>query len=202
MGYRRMLKSTWWRDQRGITGIETAIILIAFVVVASVFSFAILSTGLLSAEKSGETVLGGLEETGATIAMRGSVIGHATSTGVSGAWLDYVQFQISNASQSGNAVSLASDDVVVTYFDSEQSVNLRTVPLATIKQGWNAVWISGSSPILNPGERAEINRGSSKLEHASWGRHQVYDRDKAECRRRDGRETTIPAEITTATHLQ
>ncbi|MCI0880381.1 MAG: flagellin, partial [Chloroflexi bacterium] len=36
------------RDQRGITGLETAIVLIAFVVVASVFAFAVLSTGLLS----------------------------------------------------------------------------------------------------------------------------------------------------------
>ena len=39
-------------DQRGITGLETAIVLIAFVVVASVFAFAVLSTGLLSSEKS------------------------------------------------------------------------------------------------------------------------------------------------------
>jgi flagellin-like protein len=39
-------------DQRGITGLETAIVLIAFVVVASVFAFAVLNTGLLSSEKS------------------------------------------------------------------------------------------------------------------------------------------------------
>ncbi len=50
-------------NQRGITGLETAIVLIAFVVVASVFAFAVLSTGLISSEKSKETVLGGLEET-------------------------------------------------------------------------------------------------------------------------------------------
>ena len=33
-------------NQKGITGLETAIELIAFVVVASVFAFAVLSTGL------------------------------------------------------------------------------------------------------------------------------------------------------------
>ena len=43
-------------DQRGITGLETAIVLIAFVVVASVFAFAVLTTGLLSSEKAKETV--------------------------------------------------------------------------------------------------------------------------------------------------
>ena len=67
-------------NERGITGLETAIVLIAFVVVASVFAFAVLSTGLLSSEKSKETVLGGLEETQSTIVLRGSVIGHATTS--------------------------------------------------------------------------------------------------------------------------
>ena len=37
-------------EQEGITRLETAIVLIAFVVVASVFAFAVLSTGLLSSE--------------------------------------------------------------------------------------------------------------------------------------------------------
>ena len=69
-----------WADERGITGLETAIVLIAFVVVASVFAFAVLSTGLLSSEKSKETVLGDLAETQATISLRGSVIALANST--------------------------------------------------------------------------------------------------------------------------
>ena len=90
----RANRLTVWRDQRGITGLETAIVLIAFVVVASVFAFAVLSTGLLSSEKSKETVLGGLEETAATITMRGSVIAHT-----SGGNVDYITFQVSNASQ-------------------------------------------------------------------------------------------------------
>jgi hypothetical protein len=45
-----------FRDQTGVTGLETAIILIAFVVVASVFAFTVLSTGIFSAERGKETV--------------------------------------------------------------------------------------------------------------------------------------------------
>ena len=44
-------RDTLDRDQRGVTGLETAIILIAFVVVASVFAFTVLSTGIFSAPK-------------------------------------------------------------------------------------------------------------------------------------------------------
>ncbi len=46
--------------QRGITGLETAIILIAFVVVASVFAFTVLSTGIFASERSKDTVCAGI----------------------------------------------------------------------------------------------------------------------------------------------
>ena len=109
---KRLNMAALQRDQRGITGLETAIVLIAFVVVASVFAFAVLSTGLLSSEKSKETVLGGLEETGSSIAIRGSVIAHQGGDTTD---VDYVTFQVSNASQTGEAVSLNAADTVVTY---------------------------------------------------------------------------------------
>ena len=41
------------RDERGITGLETAIILIAFVVVASVFAYSVLSAGIFSSQPEG-----------------------------------------------------------------------------------------------------------------------------------------------------
>jgi flagellin-like protein len=49
-------------NQRGITGIETAIILIAFVIVASVFAYVVLSAGLFSTQKAKEAIHAGLEE--------------------------------------------------------------------------------------------------------------------------------------------
>ena len=52
----------WLRDERGITGLETAIILIAFVVVATVFAFVVLTTGIFSAERGKETVFAGLQK--------------------------------------------------------------------------------------------------------------------------------------------
>lgn len=60
--------------QRGITGLETAIILIAFVVVASVFAFTVLSTGVFATERSKETIFAGLEQTKSSLRPSGSVI--------------------------------------------------------------------------------------------------------------------------------
>lgn len=60
-------------DQRGVTGLETAIILIAFVVVASVFAFTVLSTGIFSAERGKETIHAGLKEARSSAELKGSV---------------------------------------------------------------------------------------------------------------------------------
>ncbi|MCI0770670.1 MAG: hypothetical protein J4O08_01700 [Chloroflexi bacterium] len=62
------------RSERGVTGLETAIILIAFVVVASVFAFTVLSTGIFSAERGKETVYAALEQARGSIELKGSVI--------------------------------------------------------------------------------------------------------------------------------
>ncbi|HXG41188.1 MAG TPA: archaellin/type IV pilin N-terminal domain-containing protein [Dehalococcoidia bacterium] len=62
------------RRQRGITGLETAIILIAFVIVASVFAFVTLSTGLFSAERSKETIFAGLAKAQSNLELHGAVV--------------------------------------------------------------------------------------------------------------------------------
>ena len=72
----RMHPSRPARAQRGITGLETAIILIAFVVVASVFAFTVLSTGIFASERSKETVFSGIREAQSSLEPRGSVIAY------------------------------------------------------------------------------------------------------------------------------
>jgi len=61
-------------DQSGITGLETAIILIAFVMVASVLAYVVLTAGLYSSQKIKEAVHAGLEEVRSCVELRGSVL--------------------------------------------------------------------------------------------------------------------------------
>lgn len=63
----------FWRDQGGITGLETAIVLIAFVVVSSVFAFSVLTTALYSSDAAKETISVGLEGKRSTLELKGSV---------------------------------------------------------------------------------------------------------------------------------
>jgi flagellin FlaB len=71
---RRLLRRLG-KNQQGITGIETAIILIAFVIVASVFAYVVLSAGLFSTQKAKESIYSGLEEAKSTIELKGDVMG-------------------------------------------------------------------------------------------------------------------------------
>ena len=108
-----------WRDQRGITGLETAIVLIAFVVVSSVFAFAALSTGLFSSSKSGGTIDAALSETRGSMELKGSVILTSSTTGTSGVVSD-IAFQVGSAA-GGETIDLTPGKTIIKYTDSGQS---------------------------------------------------------------------------------
>ena len=147
------------QDQRGITGLETAIVLIAFVVVASVFAFAVLSTGLLNSEKAETTVASGLAEAGVALAVKGPIIAYeSTSTP------DVVErIQVPIVTGTDESVDLSAASLVVTYIDADQATDLaqdNTDPSAEDggnNPGWNTEFRAGDSgPALNIGERADF----------------------------------------------
>jgi len=117
----RKLINRMHKDQRGITGLETAIILIAFVVVAAVFAYTVLSAGMFTTQKAQESVYTALEEVEATLQIKGSVIAMANTTGANGT-IDDITFTVEGAMQ-GLAIDFTepTDNVVViSYLDSTQ----------------------------------------------------------------------------------
>ena len=109
------------KDQKGITGLETAIILIAFVVVAAVFAYTVLSAGIFTTQKAQESVYTGLEEVEATLQIKGAVIATANTTGANGT-VDEITFTVEGAMR-GLAIDFTepTDNVVViSYLDSTQ----------------------------------------------------------------------------------
>lgn len=115
----RRLPVIFRKDQRGITGLETAIVLIAFIVVATEFAFAALSTGLFSADKSKETIYAGLSETRGSMQLKSSVIITASTTGTSGVVSD-ISFHVANAA-GGAPIDLTPGKTLIKYTDQTQS---------------------------------------------------------------------------------
>jgi len=66
------------RSEEAFTGLEAAIVLIAFVVVAAVFSYVVLGAGFFTTQKSQEVVHSGVEAASANIAILGDVYGRGS----------------------------------------------------------------------------------------------------------------------------
>jgi len=69
------------RNKKAISGLETAIVLIAFVIVASAFAYAVLNMGFLATQKSQQVVLGGLQGASAALVVDGPVYGYGVNEG-------------------------------------------------------------------------------------------------------------------------
>ena len=100
---------------------ETAIVLIAFVVVSSVFAFSVLSVGLYSSDKARETISAGLESKRSTIVMKGSVILTASTTGTSGV-VSQISFEVGLAA-GGDHADMTPGTIIIRYSDRNQVRN-------------------------------------------------------------------------------
>jgi flagellin FlaB len=157
------------RGERGITGLETAIILIAFVVVASVFAYTVLSAGIFSSQKGKEAIYSGLQEARASMTLKGSVVAIDTDGDDD---LDQLVFVTSNALE-GEAIDFAAptdttptdgiaDDgssnvVVVSYSDLIQRVddlNWDVTPLGR----------DDGDSLLEPGESFQVTVDLSAMD--------------------------------------
>ena len=143
------------RNQKGITGLETAIILIAFVVVASVFAYTVLSAGIFSAEKGKEAVYSGLDQARSSLTFKGSVVAMGAANE-----LTSVVFTVGNALD-GEAIDLTpsaggNNVTVISYQDKTQRVD---------NIAWTVVQLGNSDGdnLLEPGEKFEITADVAAL---------------------------------------
>jgi flagellin FlaB len=135
----------------GITGLETAIILIAFVIVASVFAFVVLSTGLFSAERGKETVFAGLEKARGNLEVRGALTVSDIDTNGTIDSADEIVFNVALAA-GGFPISLDPtayiNTVVVNWIDAQDRI---------ADTGYTVTWIlEDGDTLLENGELAEI----------------------------------------------
>jgi archaeal flagellin FlaB len=141
------------RDDRGMTGLETAIILIAFVTVAAVFGYAVLSAGLFSAERGKETIYAGLKTAQSNLEVSGSVIAKSTNNTT----VSSILITVKNA--------VAGQPIDMTPCDGTASATNKTVIslgtaaeyLNNVKWTKTAIGAANSNNLLETGEQFEIS---------------------------------------------
>ncbi len=162
-----MLKKIY-RDERGITGLETAIILIAFVVVASVFAYTVLSAGIFSSQKAKEAIYSGLEEVRAALSLKSSIVAEDTdadddidqlvfivAVALEGEAIDFTI--PTDADTDGIADDGSSNVVVISYSDQTQRID-------DIDWSFTALGKDDSDSLLEPGEKFEITVDLSAMD--------------------------------------
>ena len=153
-------------SEYAFTGLEAAIVLIAFVVVAAAFSYVILGAGFFTTQKSQEVVHTGVAQASSTMEITGNVYGVAPgATGQVTDSISLVNFSIALA-PGGTPVDF---DTVTLVFSNESS--LVTLTNATTLQNptgptaantWSIISVQNApqvnpTDLLEPGEQFTIS---------------------------------------------
>jgi flagellin FlaB len=111
--------SKMMRNEDAFTGLEAAIVLIAFIVVAAVFSYVILGAGFFATQKSQEVVHTGVAQTSSTLELSGPVIAQASSTAYLGQVSFYLQLAAGGSPVDMTKVTytVATTEHLVTFVD-------------------------------------------------------------------------------------
>jgi flagellin FlaB len=148
------------KGERGITGLETAIIMIAFVVVAAVFAYTVLSAGIFSTQKGQETIYSGLKEASGAMQIKGGIIAYDDDADDA---VDEIRFVVTN-STAGGAVDLteptdadvngipdagSNHKTVVSYMDEDQR-------FADVHWTQTELGYGDGDDLLEAGEQMEI----------------------------------------------
>ena len=151
--------------EKGITGLETAIILIAFVVVAAVFAYTALSAGLFSTQQAQEAVYSGLKEAQSSLELKGAVTASGNTVGAAGK-VQQISFVVSNV-LGGEEVDFTPPSsflpltgtangtahrVIINYLDSSHEVS-------NLYWTVNQLGTDDGDYLLEPGEKFQITVG-------------------------------------------
>jgi len=156
------------RDKRGFTGLEAAIVLTAFIVVAAVFSYMVLGAGFFSTEKAKEVVHTGVEKATSSADIAGDVIGHGwlyttilgtyNATGSPGNFTDgatledAVDYVYSYISEDIVFSGTTATNVTLNYTNSTGGYNLVNFTISTSNNGtgnWSTISVSNLVDVVN-----------------------------------------------------
>jgi len=144
------------KKNEAFSGLEAAIVLIAFVVVAAVFSYVMLGAGFFATQKSQEVTYSGVKQSTSNLVLDGQLYG-SDSAGAASSVLQMVEFNI-GVPEGGQAQNLKELGFVITSSEDPTPVPLQWATSHTdshvrfYEPDVNEI----DSYILKPGEKAMV----------------------------------------------
>jgi flagellin FlaB len=189
------------RNRRGMTGLETAIILIAFVITAAAFSFVVLNMGFLSAQKTQTVISSGMQEASSSLLFDGDMIAAFDLTATPKV-LDGLTFYL-RLSQGKEPVDMDDGKMIITYSNSRAhgEIYSTTYPNGTLTTGIVKCTqvIGDGDTLVESGERWKVTIDFTATEFATavgaTGVCQAYDPFRLELRPATGSVLSIERNI-------
>ncbi|MEM3731043.1 MAG: archaellin/type IV pilin N-terminal domain-containing protein [Candidatus Bathyarchaeia archaeon] len=117
-----------FKNKRGIVGIEAAIVLIAFIIVAAALSYVVINMGFYTTQKTKETMQSGLDESLSALQLDGLVSGKTNNEGR----IEWIIFPV-KLSVGKEGLDLKKEAIVVSVY----------LPNATLLNIYNGVYMDG-----------------------------------------------------------
>lgn len=156
-----LLTALGLQTRKGLTGLETAIILIAFIIASSAFTFIVLNMGMITSEKSQSVISTSMSETSSSLLLDSDVICTFTnnSGGQDSICLTNAIFYV-RISQGNEPIDMDDSYLVITYTSPrchgsmyETNGTITTVTHVT----------GDSDSTLDPGERFKVSIDLTEL---------------------------------------
>ena len=158
-----------WKDERAFTGLEAAIVLTAFVVVAAVFSYMVLGAGFFTSDTAKQTIHTGVDQATSSVELIGDVIAYGcdsdgNTTGTRDRIKCIVVTVALTAGQNALDIGNGSDATIISYTDENVYYNdLYNNTLYSGRDATNSTLASlawtgtnDSDSMLEYGEKAKI----------------------------------------------
>jgi flagellin FlaB len=148
--------STSNSSDAGFTGLEAAIVLIAFVVVAAIFAYVVLGAGIFFSEASQSTVHQGVREAGSSLTVTGGVYGVSHRPGM----ITSIIIPVSLTAGS-DPIDITTVSVRLVGSTHRETIN-RNEPLIDVfpqKKNWSVQerFNADSDHLIEPGEQYVLN---------------------------------------------
>jgi flagellin FlaB len=122
-----------FKSKRGIVGIEAAIVLIAFIIIAAALAYVVVNMGFFVTQKTKEVIAAGLDESLTALQLDGI----ATAKTDSSSCIEYLVLPVKLAASHASEDLGANSVVVSVYFPNATLMNLHRGAIVTDNATWD-----------------------------------------------------------------
>ena len=196
-----MFTKKLFKNKKGIVGVEAAIVLIAFLIIAAALSYVVINMGFYTTQKTKETMQEGLDESLTALQLDGVV---TAKTNESSSEILYILVPVKLSAGRG-AVDLGTTSVVVSvYLPNATLLNIYQGAISTTNVTWNdlnetlklenntakfAIYNGNNNTVLESNEKAFLMIRLNSTE--PWGMLREYETIKIEVRAAKGAALTV-----------